>query len=60
MNKVWKSSNSESLAGFLLGLFFDLEDGSDMVLWNVSWLSMEYMALYARRWDFSVGFQFEI
>jgi hypothetical protein len=24
---------------FLLGLFFDPEDGSDILLWNVGWLS---------------------
>jgi hypothetical protein len=32
-------------AGFLLGLFFDTEGGSDMFLW----LSANYMALYPRR-----------
>jgi hypothetical protein len=36
-------------AGFLLGLFFDLEDGGDMSIRNVGWLSVEYMALYPRR-----------
>jgi hypothetical protein len=36
--------------GFLLGLFFDLEDGGDMFLWNVGWLPMDYyMTLYPRR-----------
>jgi hypothetical protein len=29
------------LAGFLLGLFFDPEDGSDMFLRNVGWLSTD-------------------
>jgi hypothetical protein len=36
-------------AGFLLGLFFNLEDGGDMFLQNVSSLSMDYMSLYPRR-----------
>jgi hypothetical protein len=33
---------------FLLGLFFYPEDGGDMFLWNVSWLSMDYIPLYPR------------
>jgi hypothetical protein len=36
-------------AGFLFGLFFDPEDGSDMFFQNFGWLSTEYMALYPRR-----------
>jgi hypothetical protein len=36
-------------ANFLLGLFFDPEDGGDMFLRNVGWLSMDYTALYSRR-----------
>jgi hypothetical protein len=32
-------------SGFLLGLFFDLEDGGDMSLGNVRWLSTAYKAL---------------
>jgi hypothetical protein len=36
-------------AGFLLGLFFDPEDGSDMFLRNVGRLSTDYMALYPKR-----------
>jgi hypothetical protein len=32
--------------GFLLGLFFDHEDGGNMVLQNISWLSVDYTALY--------------
>jgi hypothetical protein len=36
--------------GFLLGLFFDPEDGGDMFLQNVGLLSMEYTVLYSRRW----------
>jgi hypothetical protein len=37
-------------AGFLLSLFFSPEDGSDMLLRNVGWLSTDYTALYPRRW----------
>jgi hypothetical protein len=33
-------------AGFLLGLFFDTEDGGDMFLRNVGWLPADYMVLY--------------
>jgi hypothetical protein len=33
-------------AGFLLGLLFDPEDGSDMFLRNVDRISPDYMTLY--------------
>jgi hypothetical protein len=33
-------------AGFFLGLFFDNEDGGDVFLRNVGWLTTAYMALY--------------
>jgi hypothetical protein len=36
-------------AGFMLGLIFDSEDGSDMFLQNVGQLSTHYTALYPRR-----------
>jgi hypothetical protein len=36
-------------AGVWLSLFFNAEDGGDMFLWNVSWLSMDYMILHPRR-----------
>jgi hypothetical protein len=36
-------------AAFLLCLYFDLENGGDMFLRNVSWLSTDYTALYPRR-----------
>jgi hypothetical protein len=36
-------------AGFLLGFVFDHEDGSDIFLRNVGWLSTDYTALYPRR-----------
>jgi hypothetical protein len=35
-------------ASFLLDLFFDPEDGGDMFLWKVGWLSMDYTALHPR------------
>jgi hypothetical protein len=38
---------------FVLGLHFTPEDGGDMFLWNVSWLSVDYMALYCRRYKFA-------
>jgi hypothetical protein len=37
----------------LLGLFFDYEDGGDMFLRNVGWLSTDHVALYPRRQNFS-------
>jgi hypothetical protein len=36
-------------AGFLLGVIFDPEDGGDIFLRNIGWLSTDYMALYPRR-----------
>jgi hypothetical protein len=36
-------------AGFLLGLFFEPEDGGAMFLRNLGWLSVDYTALYPRR-----------
>jgi hypothetical protein len=36
----------EKHAGFLINLFFDPEDGGDIFLHNISWLSMDYMVLY--------------
>jgi hypothetical protein len=35
-------------AGFLLGLFFEFEDGGNMFLRKVSWLSTHYTALYLK------------
>jgi hypothetical protein len=37
------------LVGFLLDLFFDGDDGGDLFLRTVGWLSTEYTALYTRR-----------
>jgi hypothetical protein len=36
-------------AGFLLGLLFDREDGCDIFLRNVGWLSTDYTTSYPRR-----------
>jgi hypothetical protein len=33
----------------LLNLFLDLEDGGDLSLSNLGWLSAEYTALYPRK-----------
>jgi hypothetical protein len=35
-------------AGFLLLLFFDYEDGGEMFLRNIGWLSVNYAAFYPR------------
>jgi hypothetical protein len=40
-------------AGFLLGLFFYTENGGDMFLRNIGWLSTDYTALYPRRYKSS-------
>jgi hypothetical protein len=42
------SSRYLSQAGFLLGIFFDSEDGEDIFLWNVGFLPTDYIALYPR------------
>jgi hypothetical protein len=36
-------------AGLFLGLHFNPDDGDDMFLQNVCWLSTDYTALYPRR-----------
>jgi hypothetical protein len=38
-------------ARFSLGLIVDTEDGGDMFLLNVEWISTEYNLLYYRRWE---------
>jgi hypothetical protein len=56
-NAVWSVESQPMLkqvassfhAGFLLGLFLDPEDGGDMFLRNVGWLSSDYTALCPRR-----------
>jgi hypothetical protein len=35
--------------GFFFGLFFNTEDGGDMLLRNVGLFSTDYTALYSRR-----------
>jgi hypothetical protein len=37
--------------GFLLGLFFDPEDGGDMFLRNVGLLQMEYTMSYSTKYN---------
>jgi hypothetical protein len=39
---------------FKLDLFFDPEDGSDLLLQNVGWLSKNYTALFLRRQNSSL------
>jgi hypothetical protein len=36
-------------ADFLLGLFFDPENGGDIFLVNVGWISADYMSIYPKR-----------
>jgi hypothetical protein len=40
-------------AAYLFSLHFDPEDGGNIFLWNVSWLSLDYAAWYPRRYNFS-------
>jgi hypothetical protein len=44
---AWKQVATSS--GFVLGSFFDPEDGGNMFLRNIDWLSTDYTALYRRR-----------
>jgi hypothetical protein len=46
--QVWIISQAISRWGFLLGVFFNSENGY-MFLWNVGWLSMDYVAFYPIR-----------
>jgi hypothetical protein len=52
--RAWQRSKQAQLCcllnfGFLLGRFFDPEDGSNMFLRNVCWISVDYTALYPNR-----------
>jgi hypothetical protein len=38
-------------SGFFVSVFFDPEDGSDIFLRNVGWLSTDYTTSYARRYN---------
>jgi hypothetical protein len=42
----WVEETRRRESSVLFQLFLDPEDGGDMFLRNVSWLSMDYMALY--------------
>jgi hypothetical protein len=46
-------------AVFLLSLLFDYEDGGDTFLWNICWLSLDYVALYPRRQNSSKSLLWE-
>jgi hypothetical protein len=62
-DRVYKASSRACYllqAGFLLDLFFDHEDGGDMFLRNVGWLSMDYTALYPRRYNSSYRLHFSV
>jgi hypothetical protein len=55
-NSAWKQVANRALfaatrfqASFFLGLYFDTEDGDDMFLRNIRWLSTDYIVLYSRR-----------
>jgi hypothetical protein len=41
---------------YYFGLFFDPEDGGNLFLWKVHWLSTYYKALYTKIWKFSFVF----
>jgi hypothetical protein len=45
-------------AGFLLGLYFDLEDGGDVFFRNVSLLSQDYTALRRTKPNYSNVLEF--
>jgi hypothetical protein len=47
-------------AGFFLALLLHSKDGGDSVLWNVSWLSQEYTALYPKRKNSSLQLSWEL
>jgi hypothetical protein len=48
------TKQSRLFAGFFLDLLFNTEDGGNMFLWNVGWLSPDYRALYLRRQNSSL------
>jgi hypothetical protein len=48
---AWRRQQAESEQ---LDSLFDPEGGDNMFLWSVSWLSLDYMTLYPRRWNSSV------
>jgi hypothetical protein len=58
-NPAWKQMVNRAVlatcfhAGFLLGVFFDPEDGVDKFIWYVCWLSKDYRTLCPRRYSTS-------
>jgi hypothetical protein len=48
-NKPSKKACYMLHAGFLLGLFFHPEDGGNLLLQNIGWLSVDYMELCPKR-----------
>jgi hypothetical protein len=47
---AWKQKLASCFhTGILLGLF-DPEDGGDIFLWKMGWLSMDYVMLYQSWW----------
>jgi hypothetical protein len=55
--KFWQPDTSACYmihASFLLSVFFNPEDGGDMLLRKVGWLSADYTALYPRRYNSSM------
>jgi hypothetical protein len=48
-----ETTNLAACSMFLLGLFFDAEDGTDVYLRNVVWLSTGQTALYPRKYNSS-------
>jgi hypothetical protein len=38
-----REASSKLHAGLLLGLFFDPDEGSNMFIWNVGWLSVDFV-----------------
>lgn len=48
-----RNHHEACFSGFLFILLFSPEDGNNMVLQNITWLSVYYMALFLIRWNSS-------